>query len=51
MKLEETENLKVQYVNRIQTNTTQIKNTHDSDVDFSEKIHEILNIIREKPKF
>ena len=27
MKLEETENLKLQYVNRIQTKTTQIKNS------------------------
>ena len=33
MKLEETENLKQQYVNRIETNTTHINNIHDSDVD------------------
>ena len=29
MKLEETENLKLKYVNRIQTNTTQMNNIHD----------------------
>ena len=51
MKLEETENLKLQYVNRIQTNTTQINNIHDSDVDLSEKITEILNIYKKKPYF
>ena len=37
MKLEETENLKLQYVNRIETNTTHINNTQNSDVDLSEK--------------
>ena len=37
MKLEETENLKLQYVNRIETNTTHINNIRDSDVDLSEK--------------
>ena len=51
MKLEETENLKVQYVNIIQTNTTQIKNTHNSDVDFSKKITVILNIYEKNPNF
>ena len=48
-KLEETENLKLQYVNRIQTNTTQKNNIHDSDVDLSKKITEILNIYEENP--
>ena len=43
-KLEEIENLKLQYVNRIETNTTQINNIDDSDVDLTEKITEILNI-------
>ena len=51
MKLEETENLKLQYVNRIETNTTQINNIHDSDVDLTEKITEILNIYEKNPKF
>ena len=40
MKLEETENLKLQYVNRIETNTSHINNIHDSDVDLTEKITE-----------
>ena len=38
MKLEENENLKLQYVNRIETNTTHINNIHDSDVDLTEKL-------------
>ena len=33
MKLEETENLKLQHVNRLRTNTTQTNNINDSDVD------------------
>ena len=44
MKLEKTENLKLQYVNNIQTTTSQINNVHDSDTEISEKITEILNI-------
>ena len=36
-KLEETENIKLQYVNRIETNTTHINNIHDSDVDLTDK--------------
>ena len=36
MKLEQTD-LKLQYVNRIETNTTYIENIQDSDVDLSEK--------------
>ena len=44
MKLEETENLKLQYINRIKTNTTQTNNIHDSDIDITEKITDILNI-------
>ena len=50
MKLEETENLKLQFVNIIQTTTTQINNLHNSEIGLFEKITEILNI-REKPKF
>ena len=49
MKREETENLKLQYVNRIETKTTQINNIHDSDVDLTEKITEILNIYEKNP--
>ena len=37
MKQEETENLKLQYVNNIHTNTTQTDKIHYSDVAFSEK--------------
>ena len=51
MKLEETENLKVQYVNRIETNTPQINKIHDSDVNLTEKITEILNIYEKNPNF
>ena len=46
----QTENLKLQYVNRIQINTTRIINIHDSDVDLSEKITEILNIYEKDPQ-
>ena len=51
MKLEETENLKLQYVNRIETNTTHINNIQESDTDLSEKITEILNIYEKHPNF
>ena len=51
MKLEETENLKVQHVNGIETNTTQINNIHDSNVDLTEKITENLNIYEKNPNF
>ena len=51
MKLEETENLKLQYVNRIETNTTNINNIQESDTDLVEKITEILNIYEKHPNF
>ena len=51
MKLEETENLKLEYVNRIETNTTYINNIQDSDVDLSEQITEIVNIYEKNPNF
>ena len=51
MKLEETENLKLQYVHNIQTTTTQVNNVHNSDTDLSEKITEILNICEKNPNF
>ena len=51
MKLEETENLKLQYVNNIQTNTSPINNINESDTDISEKITNILNIYEQKPNF
>ena len=51
MKLEETENLKLQYVNRIETNTTHLNNIQESDTDLIEKITEILNIYEKNPNF
>ena len=51
MKLEETENLKLQNVNRIETNTTHINNIKESDTDLIEKITEILNIYEKHPNF
>ena len=51
MKLEETENLKLKYVNRVETNTTRINNIHDSDVDLTEKITEVLNKYEKNPNF
>ena len=38
MKLQETENLELQYVNNIQNTTTQINNIDNSDIDLVEKI-------------
>ena len=51
MKLEETENLKLQYVNHIETNTTHINNIQESEIDRSEKITEILNIFERNPNY
>ena len=51
MKLEETEKLKLQYVNRIETNTTQINHIQESDIDLTEKITEILNMYEKNPNF
>ena len=51
MKLEETENLKLQYVSRIKTNTTHIINIQELDTDLVEKITEILNIYEKHPNF
>ena len=51
MKLEETQNLKLQYVNQIETNTTNINIIQESDTDLVEKITEILNIYEKHPNF
>ena len=51
MKLEETENVKLQYVNHIETKTTHINNIQELDVDLSEKITEILNIYERNPNW
>ena len=49
MKLNETKNLKLQYVNRIETNSTHVNNIHGSDVSLTEKITEILNTYEKNP--
>ena len=51
IKLEETANLKLQYVNNIQTTTSQINNIHDFDTELSEKVTEILNIYEKNSNF
>ena len=51
MKLEETENVKLQYVNRIEKNTTHINNIQESDTNLIEKITEILNIYERNLNF
>ena len=51
VKMKESENLKLQYVNNIQTTTSHINNTNDSDTDLSEKFTEILNIYEKNPNF
>ena len=49
MKLEETDNLKLQYVNNIQTNISQTNNIQDSI--WQKKITQILNIYEKNPNF
>ena len=51
MKQEETENIKLQIVNNIQTTTLQINHINDSDTDLSKKITEILNLYEKNPNF
>ena len=51
MNLEETENLKLQYFNNIQTTTTQIKKINNSDTYLSKNITEILNVFEKNPNF
>ena len=51
MKIYETENLKLQYVNNIKIPTSQINNINNSDTELSEKITEILNIYEKNPNF
>ena len=51
MKLEETENLQLQYVNNIQTTTSHINKINNSDTGLSNKITEILNIYEKKSNF
>ena len=51
MILVDEENLKLQYVNRIETITTHINNIKGPDTDLIEKITEILNIYEKNPNF
>ena len=51
MKLEETENLKLQDFNNIQTTNSQRNHIHDSDTELSEKINEIGNNYEKNPNF
>ena len=51
LKLEETENLKLQYGNNIQTTTTQIINIHISDIYVAKKITDILILYEKNPNF
>ena len=51
MKQEEIENLKLQNFNHVQTTTTQINNIHNSKIDLSEKITDIMNIYEKNPNF
>ena len=51
MKWEETENLKLQYVNNIQSTTSRIKKFHDSHTELAEKITQIINIYEKNPNF
>ena len=44
MTLDEIEKLKLQYVNNIQTTTSQINKNHDFDTELAEKITQVLNI-------
>ena len=51
MKLEETEILKLHYVNNIHTTASQIDKFHDSDTELAEKFTQILNTNEEKINF
>ena len=50
-KLEETENLKIQNVNYIETTTSQIKIVHDSDTELAKKLLKFLKLLKGKPSF
>ena len=51
MKLEESENLKLQYVNNNRITTSQINNIQDSDNELAEQITQMLNIYDKNPNF
>ena len=50
-KLEETESLKLQYVNYVETTTSQIKIVHDSDTELAKKLLKLYTSTRKKMKF
>ena len=50
MKLEETENFNLRYVNNNQTTTSQINHIHDSDIELAEK-NSNSKIYEKNPKF
>ena len=49
IKLEETENLILQYVNNFQTRTSEIKNIHDCDTELVKEITQIHNMYEKNP--
>ena len=49
MKLKETENINLQYVSNLQTNTLLIKNNKDSDSELAENFKQILKVYEKKP--
>ena len=49
MNFEKTENLKLQYVNNIQTTTSQMNNIHDSDTELAKK-NSNIKYLRAKSK-
>ena len=51
IKLIETENLNLNYVNNIQTTTSQINNLHDSNTELAEKNHSNIKYLRKKTIF
>ena len=51
MKLEETENLKLQCVTNIQTTTSQVNDIHDSDTKLADKITQTFIIYEKNPNF
>ena len=51
MKLEETEKLKLQYLNNMQANTSQIYKFHVSETELAEKITQMINIFEKNPTF
>ena len=51
MKLEEAENLKLQYLNKIQSATSQIIYSHDSDIELAEKFTQFLFIYEKNSNF